>query len=627
MDIENKNKDAVKKNDNIVKALFLGPKSENKKFFQDTLHDVINEHLYWRKNFNPQDPERNDFENRHTPEYLKTMEKTSDVLHDITAQLKRYSDPWFSQRYLGQMNADTLMVANLGYMATILYNPNNVAYESSVPTSNWEYDVGQQLAKMLGYENGWGHITTDGSVANYEATWFMRNLKSFPLAVAEVKPDYVKGKSEWELLNMPVEEILALIVETEKNGDFPEIRKATARGTGAGYGKLGVLIVPQTKHYSWVKATDIFGIGSDNLIEVPVDDEYHMDVDKLKATIEKCAADKRPIMGVVAVTGTTEEGAVDKINEIQALREEFAEKGINFYFHIDAAYGGYSRALYLDENGDFMEYDEFKRRAFEEGVFKYDTDYPSKELYESYKAFPVADSITIDPHKMGFVPYAAGGIAIKDDTILDLIAQVAPYVFEKSGHGPSEIGSVILEGSKAGAAAAAVYASHETIPLNITGYGQIIGRGIEAARLLTQKILDTKTIKAGDVEYEVQPLCLDPDFNIVCFAFNPKGNKDLAKMNDLNEKFWEVCSYKEEPMFLNDFITSHTIFSVDDYGDTPVQLIERLGIPASEWEKVHQVTVLRSCILDPSLAHEKDINEVWDEYIEMWAEKLEEIQE
>lgn len=626
MDIENENKSIVKKNNNIIKALFLGQKSENGKFFQQTLHDLINEHIYWRKNFNPQDPERNDFENRHTPEYIQTMEKTSDVLNNITNQLKRYSDPWFSQRYLGQMNADTLMVANLGYMATILYNPNNVAYESSVPTSNWEYEVGQQLSKMLGYENGWGHITTDGSVANYEATWLMRNLKSFPIAVAEVKPEYVKGKSEWELLNMSVEDILELIVETEKNGDFPEIREATARGIGAGYGKLGVLIVPQTKHYSWVKATDILGIGADNLIEIPVDNDYHMDINILKKAIEKCASEKKPIMGLVAVTGTTEEGAVDKINEIQKLKEEFSKKGINFYFHIDAAYGGYSRSLYLDENGDFMEYDEFKRRVFEEGVFKYDTNYPSKELYESYKAFPTADSITIDPHKMGFIPYAAGGIVIKNDTILDLIAQVAPYVFEKSGHGPAEIGSVILEGSKAGAAAAAVYAAHETIPLNITGYGQIIGRGIEAARLLTKKIMNIKTIKAGDTEYEVEPLCLDPDFNVVCFAFNPKGNKDLAKMNEINEKFWKISSYKEKPMFLNDFITSHTIFSSDNYGNTPTQLIERLGIPTKEWDKVKQVTVLRSCILDPTLAHEKDIDKIWDEYINIWTEKLKEIQ-
>ncbi len=36
-----------------------------------------------------------------------------------------------------------------------------------------------------------------------------------------------------------------------------------------------------------------------------------------------------------------------------------------------------------------------------------------KEVYEGFRAISEADSVTIDPHKMGYVPYAAGGIVIK----------------------------------------------------------------------------------------------------------------------------------------------------------------------------------------------------------------------
>ena len=41
--------------------------------------------------------------------------------------------------------------------------------------------------RVLGYdaEKAWGHITTDGTIANYESLWLARNLKSFPLAVKE----------------------------------------------------------------------------------------------------------------------------------------------------------------------------------------------------------------------------------------------------------------------------------------------------------------------------------------------------------------------------------------------------------------------------------------------------------
>ena len=39
----------------------------------------------------------------------------------------------------------------------------------------------------------------------------------------------------------------------------------------------------------------------------------------------------------------------------------------------------------------------------------------------------------------------------------------------------------MLEGSKAGATAASVWAAHRTLPLNITGYGKLIGAGIEGS--------------------------------------------------------------------------------------------------------------------------------------------------
>ena len=69
---------------------------------------------------------------------------------------------------------------------TMLYNPNNVAPESSPVTSLIEYWVGQDLCELLGYRRassvnevtsystepvGWGHITSGGSIANLESMW------------------------------------------------------------------------------------------------------------------------------------------------------------------------------------------------------------------------------------------------------------------------------------------------------------------------------------------------------------------------------------------------------------------------------------------------------------------------
>ncbi|MBU0586693.1 tyrosine decarboxylase, partial [Candidatus Micrarchaeota archaeon] len=409
----------------------------------------------------------------------------------------------------------------------------------------------------------------------------------------------------------------------KKEGDFEKIRSEKVRGTGVGQGTLGVVLVPQSKHYSWVKGADILGIGANNFIEVQVDNNFHMDIGILRKTIDEHAEKKIPIIAVVAVVGTTEEGSVDKVAEIAKVRDEYEKKGISFYFHIDAAYGGYSRALYLDEKSHFLGYDELKKRVFADKVFVGDHEYPSKEIYESYKAFPEADSITIDPHKMGYIPYAAGGIAIKDRRILDLISYFAAYVFESGQDSPSLLGAYIMEGSKAGATAAAVWTTHRLIPLNITGYGEIIGRSIEAAQMFTKAVLDTKSLTVNGKEYLVQPLVLTPDFNIVCMAFNEKGNTDLKKMNELNSKIYAESSYTSGPVYRNDWITSHTSLAIPDYGDAPKEFVKRLGIPEEEWEKVCSVDVLRVCLLNPFISNFKNHKELWAEFLQILEKKIE----
>ncbi len=61
------------------------------------------------------------------------------------------------------------------------------------------------------------------------------------------------------------------------------------------------------------------------------------------------------------------------------------------------------------------------------------------------------DSITVDPHKVGYIQYSAGAITMKDSRIVDLISYHAAYVFEESGEQdeldkPVMLGSSIMEG-------------------------------------------------------------------------------------------------------------------------------------------------------------------------------------
>lgn len=561
-------------------------------------------------------------EEQNSEGFIATTENMKEVLDDVSKRLRSGSIPWQSAgRYWGQMNSDTLMPAQLAYDYAQLFNSNNVALEASMATSQMEEDVANDFCKLLGYPNGWGHITHDGSMANLEGIWYMRCVKSIPLAIAEVYPDKVKGMDEWQLLNMSIDEILEIL----KNSTPEEIDNIKAHSSRSGkfIQKLGKLVVPQTKHYSWTKAVDISGVGLDNMIDIPVMPNYRMNIDILEQTIRKLAAEKTPILGVVCVVGTTEEGAVDEVDKVVALREELKKEGIYFYLHIDAAYGGYGRALILDENMEVIPYDKLADTYKEYGVFNYPVTI-EQDVYNGYKAIAQSDSVTIDPHKMGYVPYAAGGIAIARKAMRNIISYFAPYVFEaQTASLPDMLGAYIIGGSIAGATSASVWACHRSLPLNVSGYGKLIGASMEAAARF-HNFLSGLTFDVNGKTIEVYPVN-KPDFNMVDWVYKEKGNTDLAAQNALNEKMYDYTVYLTGPVYLNRFLSSHTTFSQDEYGDSPLPFVESIGYTKDDWDKTKQLTIMRAAIMTPYVNNDELFNFYANAIKEAMQKKLEEV--
>lgn len=599
-------------------ALFIGDKSENADIFKSTMNKLVNAHMGWRLNYMPQDKPLITESDKNSESFQKTNERMQSVLDELSVRLRSNSVPWHSPRYFGHMNSETLMPSILAYTYAMLWNGNNVAYESSPGTSQMEEEVGQDFAKLNGFKEGWGHISADGSLANMEGLWYARNMKSLPLAMKEIKPELVSGKSDWELMNMSAEEVLDLLNSTDPK-TASDIKAHSARA-GHNMDKLGKWIVPQTKHYSWMKAADVTGVGLDNVVSCPVDEHYRLDVDALEKIIRDLAKDHTPILGVVAVVGSTEEGQIDPVDKVVALRDKLQKEGIYFYLHVDAAYGSYARSLFLDEDNNFIPYEDLKEVHQKYGVFQEDKEYISKEVYNAYKAFPEAQSVTVDPHKMGYVPYAAGGIAIRHKDMRDIIGYFPVYVYDKRSGAPATLTPYILEGSKAGATAAAVWTAHRIMPLNVSGYGKLIGRSIEAANRYYE-FLKNLHFNINGTEVEVNPLT-QPDFNMVDWTFNIKGNTDLAKMNDLNLKFYQKASFVDGPVYNNDFITSHTDFATDGYGDSPVPYVKSLGFSEDEWNKVQTVGILRACVLTPFLYDRDNFESYADKIKKAMEEKL-----
>ena len=173
--------------DHTLDACFLGPYGENDTLLEKLLVEFLRDHVYWRRNFHPEDPPAIATASAHHPDYLAFEARTRRELHLLSAALKK-SVPFHSPRYIGHMAADLLLPGLAAHMLTLPYNPNNVCEDAAPVTVELEVKVGLQLARMLGYPSdpsqpacAFGHLTSGGTLANYQALRLALALKAFPV--------------------------------------------------------------------------------------------------------------------------------------------------------------------------------------------------------------------------------------------------------------------------------------------------------------------------------------------------------------------------------------------------------------------------------------------------------------
>lgn len=205
----------------------------------------------------------------------------------------------------------------------------------------------------------------------------------------------------------------------------------------------GVVLAAGTSHYSWAKIVAALGIGSNQLVLVPLGAECRMDPDALWREIASLTKKRVPIMACVSTCGTTEEGAVDDLQRILEVRARAErELGVTFHIHSDGCYGGYAASLTRTVNGSRHSPSEIR------GLCGGD-QWPSDEWVRSVTALESADSMSIDPHKLGYVPYPAGAFLLKDRRGRELVATDPPYLAlttsRENGDAPV-IGRFIFEG-------------------------------------------------------------------------------------------------------------------------------------------------------------------------------------
>src|SRR5690606_3544180 len=112
--------------------------------------------------------------------------------------------------------------------------------------------------------------------------------------------------------------------------------------------------------------------------------------------------------------------------------------------------------------------------------------FPLPEVHAAFAALGQTESVTVDPHKLGYEPYGAGAVTCRFHPTLAPLAVSADYVFHDTRDDDyharyRRLGQFVPEGSKSGAAAAAVYVTHKVLPLDHAHFGRLPRQTVLAA--------------------------------------------------------------------------------------------------------------------------------------------------
>jgi len=286
---------------------------------------------------------------------------------------------------------------------------------------------------------------------------WLRQLFEFPDSASGL---FVTGTSMANLLGVLIARTRALGVEVRRNGVASSNKRLVAYTSAGAHGCIA-------------QAMDLSGLGSAALHVIPTNELHQIDIDALKAAIAQDRNAGRTPFLVIGAAGTVDTGAIDDLAALAAIARQ--EK---LWFHVDGAIG----ALAI----------------------------MAPEIAPRLAGIQEADSIALDFHKWGQVPYDAGFILVRDGALhRDTFASPAAYLRRETrglaagSQWPCDFGPDLSRGFRA---------LKTWFTLKVYGtdaLGAMIARTCELARYLEIKIATSKELEL------LAPVSL----NIVCFRY------------------------------------------------------------------------------------------------------------
>ena len=268
---------------------------------------------------------------------------------------------------------------------------------SSLPeeaTPPWELlketsDLLFEHSLFNGHPRFWGYITSSaapiGALADLLASSVNSNVGAWDLSpvASEIEAQTIRWIAE---LIGYAPTCGGLFVSGGNAANFVGFLAARRRKLGAEVRTQGIRttmsrrprVYCSAETHTWIeKAADHYGIGTDGIRWIPVNESLQMNVTALREQIQQDKDDGDAPFLVVGTAGSTGVGAVDALAELADICREY-----NLWLHVDAAYGGFAAGL---------------------------PDAPP-----GLAALGEADSVAIDPHKWLYSPLEAGCALVRD---------------------------------------------------------------------------------------------------------------------------------------------------------------------------------------------------------------------
>ncbi len=302
---------------------------------------------------------------------------------------------------------------------------------------------------------------------------WMRRLFAFPEGASGI---FVTGTSMANLMAVLVARTSALGALARQHGIGNDGALLTAYASKAAHGCIS-------------RAMDIAGFGTDALRKIDTDADHRIDVAALRAQI---AIDRevgfKPFL-VTASAGTVDIGAID---DLKAIADLCREEGI--WFHVDGAFGALAIL--------------------------------SPELAPLLAGIELADSIALDFHKWGQVPYDAGFLLVRDgERHRQAFAQPAAYL-QREARGlaagavwPCDLGPDLSRGFRA----LKTWFTLKTFGTD--RLGAVITRSCALAKYLEARVLAEPRLE----------LLAPVNLNIVCFRYRAGDAVNREIVADVQE--------------------------------------------------------------------------------------------